>query len=250
MTSSDSGRGYRFLPAVEQYSAGVCADEQHELRRVEVGAPLPITEGFRLAEQMLACLDAPPTALCAIELRSPAAMTQSEFELLNHAYRIDLAQLGLLIDQVNPIARTNVCPIDDPPHYLVIHAFSYVAPRVHAAGPSFVIAGSAEAPEGGGPYVENAIAHGDTSLAGLLAKATWVLDEMERRLSALGQTWPSCSDIDVYTRFHDDGALQAAVKQRTGPHARTCWWPTTPPVQGLEFEMDCRSVITQRGHSR
>ena len=40
---------------------------------------------------------------------------------------------------------------------------------------------------------------GDTSPAGMLAKAKWVLDEMERRMSAFGGNWSQTTGVQLYT---------------------------------------------------
>ena len=85
----------------------------------------------------------------------------------------------------NPVARSNVCPAIDPPAEPSFHAFAYteLAPD---AEPSFVVAGSGEAPEGHGNYRDHIVRLGDVSAAGLREKARFVLGEMERRLSATG----------------------------------------------------------------
>lgn len=207
--------------------------------------PVPLVDGLGVIRGTLDILGLPPTALCAVELRSPASMTQDSFNTLNRAYRTELNRLGLLIEGTNPIARTNVCPITAAPASPVIHAFTYVAPRRQAIEPTFVISGSAEAPEGHGPYADHTIAYGDTTSTGLSTKADWVIAEMRRRLFSLGQSWHSCTDINVYTRFHDYAPLTTKVARRIPNHDRIRSWPATPPVRGLEFEMDCRNVIHQ-----
>ncbi|MEQ4722471.1 hypothetical protein [Nonomuraea sp. B19D2] len=243
LSKTPSGRGYSYLPAVAQYSAGVVADDGHELRRHVMSPGLPLADGFRAIEGLLAHRNLPGTALCALELRSPTAMTEDEFGDLNRTYRAELERLRILLDDANPVARTNVCPLDGTSAEPVIHAFTYARCATGPVPPTFVVAGSAEAPEGRDSYAGHAVASGDVSENGLAAKATWVLDEMERRLSALGQGWTACADVNVYTRFHGIGSLDGAVSRRCGQTTRTAWWQATPPVKGLEFEMDCRTVV-------
>jgi hypothetical protein len=88
-------------------------------------------------------------------------------------------------DGVNPVARSNVCPKIDAPGEPCFHAFSYSVP-VPRAPASFVIGGSGESVEGKANYRDHIVSPGDVSRAGMLAKARWVLDEMERRMSAFG----------------------------------------------------------------
>lgn len=104
-------------------------------------------------------------------------------------------------DQVNPVARSNVCPVVAPPAEPGIFAFSYTVPEPHA-GASFIVAGSAEAPEGKGDYRDHAIARGDLSPEGLRRKADWVLGEMERRMPGLGFDWQDASAVQICS-VHD-----------------------------------------------
>ena len=57
--------------------------------------------------------------------------------------------------------------------------------------PSFVIAGSAEAREGGASYRERTVRHGETSPDAMREKARYVLGEMERRLAASSFAGPT-----------------------------------------------------------
>ena len=59
-----------------------------------------------------------------------------------------------------------------------------------------------ESTEGKGSYEEKTIALGDTSPAGLLRKARFVLEEMERRMAALGGGWGMATASQIYT-IHD-----------------------------------------------
>ena len=45
--------GYRFLPSVFQYSAGVIALPGHAIRRVRFKAPLTLKAGFEQAERLI-----------------------------------------------------------------------------------------------------------------------------------------------------------------------------------------------------
>jgi hypothetical protein len=187
----------------------------------------------------------PNAAFCACELRSPAPFTEEGFRAFNAIYITTLQRWGLMEGEVNPVARSNVCPEIDPPAQPGFFAFSYTVPDADAA-PSFVVAGSGEAEEGKGDYRDNLIARGDTSTQGLRTKARWVLGEMERRMAALGFDWSQTTTTQVYS-VHDFHPFMAEELVRRGamPGGLT-WHFNRPPVQELEFEMDCRGVAVER----
>src|SRR6266566_3389810 len=83
----------------------------------------------------------PPTALCACELRSPGQFTDAGFVAFNRHYVERLAAWGIFRDEVNPVARSNVCPEIDPPATPSFYAFSYTVPSEARAARSFVAAG-------------------------------------------------------------------------------------------------------------
>ncbi len=53
-----------------------------------------------------------PTAFCACELRSPEPFTEEGFKAFNRVYVGTLERWGLFKNEVNPVARSNVCPED------------------------------------------------------------------------------------------------------------------------------------------
>ena len=69
-TQSLAGGGYRYIPAVSQYSAGVVAEPGYRIERVRFDRVVPMREGFALIEKHLAAAGRPNTAFCACELRS------------------------------------------------------------------------------------------------------------------------------------------------------------------------------------
>ncbi len=193
--------GYRFIPAVFQYSGGVAALPGWRLERARFADPVPLAEGFGRIAAHLGALGLPLTAFCACELRSPAPFTEDGFREFNAAYAKVLGEWGVLTDGHNPVARSNVCPEMGPPPMPGFHAFSYAVPDA-AAAPGFVVAGSGESAEGKGSYSENTVAFRDLSPSGLRTKATYVLGEMERRMAALGADWAMTTGVQVYT-VHD-----------------------------------------------
>src|SRR5438876_942192 len=67
------------------------------------------------------------------------------------------------------------------------------------AAASFVIAGGAEAREGGASYRERTVRGGETTPDAMREKAHYVLGEMERRMAALGFGWADTTATQVYT---------------------------------------------------
>src|SRR5215213_7994313 len=200
-TRERAGDGYRYIPAVFQYSAGVSALPGFRIERVRFAEPVPMAAGFTRIADYLTGIGRPLTAFCQCELRSPGQFTEEGFRQFNLGYAKTLEAWGILAEGWNPVARSNVCPELTPPPEPGFHAFSYTVPEAGAPH-SFVTAGSGESTEGKGSYEEKTIALGDTSPSGLLRKAQFVLDEMERRMAALGGSWAMATAAQVYT-VHD-----------------------------------------------
>ncbi len=148
MTSDFAAGNYRFIPGVFQYSAGAAANAGYEVERVRFDKMPPLAEGFGLVAKYIQAAGRPLTAFCACELRSPAAFTDDGFRKFNQHYVKTLAEWGLYDGTTNPVARSNVCPEIDPPSEPSFYAFSFTRPS-QSTTPSFVIAGSGEAREGG-----------------------------------------------------------------------------------------------------
>ena len=107
--------GYRFIIHQFQYSGGVAAEPGFRIEHARFARPLPLAEGFDAIEAYLAGIGRSPTAFCACELRSPAQFTDAGFVAFNRHYVERLAAWGIFRDEVNPVARSNVCPEIDPP---------------------------------------------------------------------------------------------------------------------------------------
>lgn len=237
--------GYRYIPAVSQYSAGVAAETGFRIERARFSRIVPMREGFELIEQALAAAGRPTAAFCACELRSPKPFTEVEFREFNAVYVDALRRWGLLDALDNPVARSNVCPQIDPPSEPGFHAFSYTVADPGAQR-SFVVAGSAEAPEGLGDYRDHAIARGDVSAEGLRTKARWVLGEMENRMRMLGVGWDETTATQIYTVHDFHPFIGDELVRRGAMRGGVTWHFNRPPVRELEFEMDCRGVSVER----
>ncbi len=242
-----NGGNYRYIPGVRQYSAGVVAEAGYRLERVRFVRPVPLREGFERIQQTLEAAGRPLTAFCACELRSPEPFTEAGFKAFNEIYIGTLRRWGIMAEEGsdNPVSRANVCPELDPPAEPSFHAFTFTVADADAL-PSFVVAGSGEAPEGLGDYRDHTVRLGDTSPEGLRDKARWVLGEMERRLAALGFTWADVTATQLYTVFDIHHLIADEIVRRGAMRNGLTWHFNRPPVECLDYEMDCRGVFVER----
>jgi hypothetical protein len=234
---------YSFLKGIAPYSCGVCARPGHEIVRVTLACPVGWEAGFARVETYLREQTLPQSALCGMELRSPAPFTMSGFIDFNQAYCARLQALDLYVDGLNPLARTNVAPVLNPPTQVVLHAFSFVRPVSGSCPATFVVAGAGELRDG--LLQEHRIIRpGDTTPAAMAEKTAYVMQVMAERLEGLGGTWQDVTAADVYTAHLRPEQLTDLVLSRLEPCGRggIVWHCSRPPVQGIDFEMDLRSV--------
>jgi hypothetical protein len=244
-TATFAAGGYRYIPAVFQYSGDVAAEPGFEIVRVRFHQPVPLAEGFTRIEDVIRAVDRPLTSFCACELRSPAPFTEEGFRTFNEIYAGTLRTWGVMTGDTNPVARSNVCPEIDAPAEPSFHAFCYTVAASNAR-PTFVVAGSGEAREGMGNYRDHTVRFGETSPDALVEKARCVLGEMERRLSALGFAWKDTTATQVYTIHDLHPFLADEIVRRGAAHSGLTWHFNRPPVRHLEYEMDCRGVAQER----
>jgi hypothetical protein len=230
---------YRFLTHAFQYSGGVAADPGYAIERARFARPLPLAAGFDAIEAYLARLGRPPTAFCACELRSPKQFTEQGFIDFNRHYVQRLEKWGIFHDDINPVARSNVCPEIDPPAEPSFYGFSYTVP---GAGKSFVAAGSGEAADGPGNYADRIVRLGDQSAAGMRDKARLVLEVMQQRMGALGFGWADVTATQVYTVYDIHPILPHEFVARGAMSGGLIWHFARPPVEGLDFEVDVRGL--------
>jgi hypothetical protein len=234
--------GYRFLPGIRAFSSGVVAATGWEIVRATLAAPVPWREGFARIDRHLREAGRPRAALCGIEMRSPAPFTFGGFDDFNQGYRALLAEWKILVNDENPIPRTNVAPVTSAPREPSLYAFSYTVAGTTPA-PTFVVAGAGELRERAqGP--DGIVRHGDTSPDAMREKARFVMTTMQERLHALGGTWDRVMTMDIYTAHPVHELVDHEILPLAGPAAihGVHWFPIRPPIQGLEYEMDLRGV--------
>jgi hypothetical protein len=231
--------GYGFLKGGFPYSQGAAALPGFAIERVRLLEPLPMQEGFRFISDWLARLGRPRIALCAAELRSPRPFSFAGFGEFNKDYRAVLEEWNIVRDGLNPVARSNVAPVSDPPSEPCFYAFSYAVPSPQTN--TFIVAGSGEWPEGG-RFPDDIVARGDVSAAGIRQKARFVIGKMKSRMQGLGVTTARVAQVYTAHDFHPViGDIHALA-----PAASVTWQWCRPPIEGLDFEMDLRSVSAER----
>ena len=243
-TRTNEAGGYRYIPGVMQYSAGVAALDGYRLVRVRFSDVVPMVEGFERIAAHLKTVGRPLNAFCACEMRSPGQFSEEGFEAFNRIYVGTLRDWGVMEGDDNPVARSNVCPEFGAPAEPGFHAFVYTV-EDPSAPRTFAIAGSGEAPEGKGNYRDHTVRLGDVSVEGLREKAAFVLGEMERRMAHFDAGWSDTTAAQFYT-VHDLHPLIATEVAPRGAHRNGMSWHfNRPPIVDLEFEMDCRRIFDE-----
>ncbi len=238
MLLSNSHGGFSFLRGGSAYSAGVVAAPGFTIEHVRLSRAIPLMAGFALVEAHLRAAGRPRASLCAIALRSPEPLSFAGFREFNAVYSGVLKSWDLMVDGINPVARTNVAPVAGAPSEPSLYSFAYTAPA-ESASASFVVSGAGEMPEGSaGP--EDVVRRGETSRDAIAAKARCVLGVLDGRLRGLGANWNQVTTTNIYTE-HDVNALLGA---EILPHIRPAgqygvtWHYARPPIVSIEYEMD------------
>jgi len=149
---------------------------------------------------------------------------------------------------VNPVARTNVCPMYDKPSEPVMYAFSYTVPAKGSGGllrGTFILSGSGDRRAGGKTFHESIVRYNNTSPEGLREKVDFVVTEMERRLRLLGFSWKDAVSTQVYTVQNIGHLVGEVLAARGAGEGGIVWTYSWPPVIGLEYEMDVRGAARE-----
>lgn len=241
MAAAENPRGgYIYLPAGFPFSSGAAAMPGYEVVNAVFRRPVPWRDGFAAIESQLSAANRPKQALCGVELRCPAPMTPDGFHEFNKGYRAILEDWDIIIDGVNPVGRTNVSPVVNPPAETLMYGFSYTIENANAPR-TFCGAG------GGETQGDGIVREGDTSPDGMRAKTARVMDIMEERLCGLGMQWPDVTAVNVYTANTAADWLAPQLLARMGADAvhGIHWHLSRPPIIGLDFEMDLRGTRTR-----
>ena len=237
---------YRFLPGISPYSCGVVADAGYEIIHTTLSQPVPYRRGFDIIAACLERLSRPRQALCGIALRSPTPFTLEGFIAFNRGYKTILEDWDLMVEGINPVARTNVAPEVGPPPEPALHAFSCTVPS-EEDGSTFVVAGAGEVREGR-LDIGSIVRSGETSPEAMAEKAAYVMGCMSERLSGLGVSWADATATDVYTVYDISPFLRSHILSGMSDAVQhgIRWHFARPPIVDVEFEMDVRGVRVEQ----
>ncbi len=224
------------------FSSGVAALPGFALHRVRFLRPIPMADGFAFIKKHLEREGRPVTALAACELRSPAAMTVEQFQAFNGEYLKTLHQWSCKAGDINPLARSNLAPITEVPSEAMFFAFTYTVHEKDASG-DFLISGKPEIRDG--VTTDRIVGGRDVSLKGLETKARFVMNAMHERVAALGCDWAAVTGAQIYTVHDVRPLLDTVFAESNVSQIGLAWYPAWPPVIGMEFEVDVRSVRTE-----
>ncbi len=247
MTLIDNPRGnYRFLSGIAPYSCGVVAMPGFEIIRVKLLRPLPLQGAvFELIAAYLASVGRPIQAICAMELRIPEPLSFDGFKELNDEYQQMLKDRGLLLGDVNPVARTNIAPSEIELKQPSVYAFSYTAPVADGfVSPSFIVAGAGDLIDQTDLSPSAILRPNETSVDAHEEKVKAVMEVMQERLFGLKGSWEEVSSINIYTEIPLRSLLVDSVLKPAGRAALqgVTWYYSNPPIKGLVYEMDMRGV--------
>ncbi len=241
----NSRGGYAFLSGIEPYSSGVVAADGYEVVHVNMATALRWDDGLAAARRFVEARGLTQHAICAVELRCPEPHSLNSFSDFNNRYRTLLEDWDMLVDGLNPVARTNVAPVISPPDETTLHAFSFSVPS-RTAGPTFVVAGGGELPHRDLER-HHIVRLGETTAEAMTEKAQCVVGIMRHRLNKLGVDDELITTVDVYTQHPLHHLLQDVLAKELPSiaHLGIHWYYTRPPVVEIEFEMDLRGVCQE-----
>ena len=233
---------YSFLPGGQAFSDGVVSAEGFEIIRVVFEEFIPWQQGFQLISNHLVSKGRSKQALCAIELRCPQPFSGEGFANFNAQYYSLLEEWGILVDGCNPVARTNVAPVLNPPTETSVYAFAYAAPIESNQRSTFVASGVGEitvTDQG----EQKIIRQGEISEDAIQEKVAIVMSILENRIGALEQTWSKVTTANVYTVHDIHPLIEDDILAKFGRASirGILWQYARPPLIDLEYEMDLRS---------
>ena len=211
------------------FSAGVIAAQGLDLVHVTLERPLPLDSGLSLAKRYVDAVGRPTSAIAGFELRIHEPMTPDSFDSFNRHYVEKLSDLGFVVDGIVPTARTNVAPLAVGISEPSLYGLAYTVPT-RRSDAAFLLSGVAEARQG--------------DYATMLDS---IMDVLSSRMSELGASWDDATAIQLYGVEQVQSLVVNRVLTRVGRSASRGirWFPSLPPVIGLNFEIDVRSAGTE-----
>ena len=91
--------------------------------------------GLDRVAEFLAEEGRPKAALCSISLCSPRPQFPKGFADFNAGYAAILKSWDLMVNGINPVARTNASPVVNPPNEPVLYGFAFTGRVQPTRGP-------------------------------------------------------------------------------------------------------------------
>jgi len=227
---NDQG-SYRFIALDGRpFSGGAVADPGYDIVHARFARPVPLLEGLKAAERVVARAGRPVLALAGFELRIPAPMTMDGFAAFNKGYVERLRELGLHLDALMPAARTNVAVAAPDITEPSLHALSFTTPATVGGGrKAFVVSGIPEEERSDPATMLDSI-----------------MDAILERMATLEVSWDDVTAIQIYGREITLAAIEDRVLKRAGRAAiqGIHWFPSLPPIDTLMLEIDVRGAGT------
>ena len=131
---------YHFLKGIDPYSCGVIADPGWEIVHVTLEQALPWREGFDRVEAYLQEVGRDRQGVVRHGVALACAFYYGGVYRFQSGLLSGTQGMGSVCGGMNPIARTNVAPLFDPPGEPMLHAFSYTVPASVDTPQTLVIA--------------------------------------------------------------------------------------------------------------
>jgi hypothetical protein len=244
MLAENNKGNYTFIRGIGPFSAAVVAQPGFEIVHARSLPLMALNDGYTRIERYLHESQRPLEALCGMELRIPQVLSREAFDEFNRPYIERLKRWGLEVAGANPVTRTNVAFESNPVAEPMLAGFYYTKPS-SGRGETFVLSGVPEisSREGGVQIV----ARGDTSADGLRQKLECILSVLGALLLEMKLKWEMATAINLYTVFDVHPLLASLLLPRLGAaaHAGVTWHYARPPVNGLDLEVDARTVRSE-----
>ena len=165
-----------------------------------------------------------------MELRIPQPLSPQGFAEFNEPYVQRIADWGVLVDGLNPTARTNVALAVHPVAEPSLYGFSYTVPTDHDR-PSFMLSGAAE------------IQRSEKGTE----KTQAVLEVLTDRLQEFSLAWTDVTAVELYTVHNVYPLLETEILPGlvSGGHHGLRWHYARPPVTEVEVEMGAQGVYQE-----
>jgi len=235
---------FTFIKSSGPFSSGCRAQPGYEVAHATFH-PLPALEkGYDLIARHLQQLGRPIQALCGMELRIPQPLSPQGFAEFNEPYVQRIADWGVLVDGLNPTARTNVALAVHPVAEPSLYGFSYTVPTDHDR-PSFMLSGAAEIQRS--EKGTEIVSRGDVSPQGLSQKTQAVLEVLTDRLQEFSLAWTDVTAVELYTVHNVYPLLETEILPglASGGHHGLRWHYARPPVTEVEVEMGAQGLYQE-----